>query len=164
MSNERILQFTRVVLRVALASAFLAAVADRLGFLGPYGSRNVSWGDWKHFEEYVAVLNRFVPKALIPALSILETVIETGLGLGLLVGIYPRIVAWSSAVLLSSFALTMTIALGLLAPLGYGVFTAIGAALLLGAIAAPHTFDVPETATDTKARTRLSMLTEVLKI
>jgi len=32
--------------------------------------------------------------------------------------------------------MTMTIALGLLAPLGYGVFTAIGAALLLGAIAA----------------------------
>jgi len=45
MTNERILQITRVVLRVALASAFLAAVADRLGFLGPYGSRNVSWGD-----------------------------------------------------------------------------------------------------------------------
>jgi putative oxidoreductase len=136
MTNERILQITRVVLRVALASAFLVAVADRLGLLGPYGSRNVSWGDWKHFEEYVAVLNWFIPKALIPALSALETVIETGLGLGLLVGIYPRMVAWSSAVLLSSFALTMTIALGLLAPLGYGVFTAIGAALLLGAIAA----------------------------
>ena len=164
MTNERILQIARVVLRVAIASAFLAAVADRLGFLGPYGSRNVSWGDWKHFKEYVAVLNWFVPKALIPALSTLETVIETGLGLGLLVGIYPRIVAWSSAVLLSSFALTMTIALGFLAPLGYGVFTAIGAALVLGAIAAPHTFDVPETATDTKARTRVSMLTEVLKI
>jgi uncharacterized membrane protein YphA (DoxX/SURF4 family) len=136
MTNERILQITRVVLRVALASAFLVAVADRLGLWRPYGSRNVSWGDWKHFEEYVAVLNWFIPKALIPALSALETVIEIGLGLGLLVGIYPRIVAWSSAVLLSSFALTMTIALGLLAPLGYGVFTAIGAALLLGAIAA----------------------------
>jgi putative oxidoreductase len=128
MTNERILQITRVVVRVVLASAFLVAVADRLGLLGPYGSRNVSWGDWKHFEEYVAVLNWFIPKAMIPALSALETVIETGLGLGLLVGIYPRIVAWSSAVLLSSFALTMTIALGLLAPLGYGVFTAIGAA------------------------------------
>src|SRR5271154_3703374 len=151
MSNERILQLTRVVLRVALASGFLVAVVDRLGLLGPYGSRNVSWGDWKHFEDYVAVLNWFVPKVLIPALSTLETVIETGLGLGLLAGIYPRIVAWSSAVLLSCFALTMTIAQGLLAPLGYGVFTAIGAALLLGAIAAPHGVGVPETATDTKA-------------
>jgi len=163
MANERILQITRVVLRVALASAFLAAVADRLGLLGPYGSRNVLWGDWKHFEEYVGVLNRLVPKALIPALSALETVIETGLGLGLLVGIYPRIIAWGSAVLLSSFALTMSIALGFLAPLGYGVFTAIGAALLLGAIAAPRTLGVGETARDTETRTRLSVLTDVLR-
>jgi putative oxidoreductase len=164
MTNERILQITRVVLRVALASAFLAAVADRLGLLGPYGSRNVSWGDWKHFEDYVAVLNWFLPKTLIPTLSTLETAIETGLGLGLLLGIYPRVVAWSSAVLLCSFALTMTIALGLLAPLGYGVFTAVGGALLLGAIAAPHTVVVPEAVTDLKSRSRLSMLTDVLKM
>jgi uncharacterized membrane protein YphA (DoxX/SURF4 family) len=148
MMNERILRITRVFLRVALASAFLVAVADRLGFLGHYGSTNVSWGDWKHFEQYVAVLSWFVPKGLIPALSILETVIETGLGLGLLVGFYPRIVAWSSAVLLTSFALTMTVALGLLAPLGYGVFTAIGAALLLGAIAEPHGGSFAKAATD----------------
>src|ERR1700733_3288287 len=164
MTNERILQITRGVLRVALASAFLAAVADRLGLLGPYGSRNVSWGDWKHFEDYVAVLNWFLPKTLIPTLSTLETAIEIGLGLGLLVGIYPRVVAWSSAVLLCSFALTMTIALGLLAPLGYGVFTAVGGALLLGAIAAPHTVVVPEAVTDLKSRSRLSMLTDVLKM
>jgi putative oxidoreductase len=152
MTDQRIIQITRVVLRLALASAFLVAVADRLGLLGQYGSKNVSWGDWKHFEEYVGVLNRFVPKELIPALSILETVIEVGLGLGLLVGIYPRIIAWSSAVLLSSFALTMTIALGLLAPLGYGVFTAIGAALLLGAVGVPRTFGVAETSTTPQPR------------
>lgn len=164
MSNERILQLTRVVVRVALASAFLVAVVDRLGLLGPYGSRNVSWGNWKHFEDYVAVLNWFVPKALVPALSTLETVVETGLGLGLLVGFYPRIVAWSSAVLLCSFALTMSIAHGILAPLNYGVFSAIGAALLLGAIAAPRALSAAETATDTKSRTRLSRLTDVLKI
>ena len=156
MSNERILQVARVFARVALSSAFLVAVADRIGLLGPYGSRNVSWGDWKHFEDYVAVLNWFVPKALIPALSVLETVIETGLGVGLLLGFYPRIVAWSSAVLLCSFALTMSIALGILAPLGYGVFTAIGAALLLGAIATPRALGAAKTATETKSRTRLS--------
>jgi putative oxidoreductase len=164
MSNQRILQLTRVVVRVALSSAFLVAVADRLGLLGPYGSRNVSWGDWKHFEDYVAVLNWFVPKALIPALSALETVIETGLGLGLLVGFYPRIVAWSSAVLLCSFALTMSIAQGILAPLNYGVLTGVGAALLLGAVAAPRLLVVAETATDTKPRSRLSRLTDVLNL
>jgi putative oxidoreductase len=161
MSNQQIFLLTRVFVRVALASAFLVAVADRLGLLGPYGSRNVSWGDWKHFQDYVAVLNWFVPKAWIPALSSLETVIETGLGLGLLVGLYPRIVAWSSAVLLCSFALTMSIALGILAPLGYGVFTGIGAALLLGAVAPPRTLGVAQTTPDTKSRTRLSGLTDV---
>ena len=137
MSNEQILRITRVVLRLALAIAFLAAVADRLGLLGPYGSRNVAWGDWKHFQDYVAVLNWFVPKALIPTLSAVETVIEAGLGIGLVVGIYPRTVAWLSAALLCSFALTMTIALGFLAPVSYGVFTSVGAALLLGAVATP---------------------------
>jgi len=164
MSNERILQVARVFARVALSSAFLVAVADRIGLLGPYGSRNVSWGDWKHFEGYVAILNWFVPKALIPALSSLETVIEMGLGLGLLAGFYPRIVAWSSAVLLCSFALTMSIAQGILAPLSYGVFTAVGAALLLGTIAAPRTSGEAEPATDTKSRTRLSGLTDVFKL
>jgi len=148
MTNERRIQVIRHALRVALGAAFLVAVADRLGFLGPYGSRNVSWGDWKHFEQNVAVLNWFLPKALIPALSALETVIEAGLGLLLLAGIYPRIAAWGSAVLLSSFALTMTIALGILAPLSYGVFTAAGAALLLGAVAAPQPVAVSETAVD----------------
>jgi len=32
MTNGQVLQITRVVLRVALASAFLATIADRLGF------------------------------------------------------------------------------------------------------------------------------------
>jgi uncharacterized membrane protein YphA (DoxX/SURF4 family) len=164
MINERILRTTRVVLRLALASAFLVAVADRLGFLGPHGSRNVAWGDWKHFEDYVGFLIRFVPKGLIPAISAVETVIETGLGLGLLVGFYPRIVAWSSAALLGSFALTMTIALGVLAPLSYGVFTSIGAALLLGAVTAPQTLGVSESTADPKSRSRLSTLTDELKI
>jgi hypothetical protein len=37
-----------------------------------------------------------------------------------------------------SFALTMSIALGITAPLGYSVFTALGAALLLGARSRCH--------------------------
>ena len=137
MMNERIFQIARILLRFALGVTFLVSVADRLGALGPYGGRNVSWGDWKHFVQYVAVLNWFVPKALIPALSVLETTIETVLGIALLVGVWQRLVAWCSAGLLLSFALTMSFALGVVAPLSYSVFTAFGAALLLGAVAAP---------------------------
>src|SRR5262245_6878579 len=138
MSNKRILKTSRVFLRMALAITFIVAIADRFGWLGPFGSKNVSWGDWKHFVEYVAVLNWFVPKVLINSLAILETVIESGLAVALLLGIYPRVVAWTSALLLLSFALTMSIALGIVAPLSYSVFTAFGAALLLGAAAVPH--------------------------
>ena len=139
MTNERILQLTRIFLRLALGMTFLVSIADRFGVLGPYGARNVSWGDWKHFVEYVATLNWFVPKALIPALAVLETVIETVLGVALLVGIYQRIVAWCSAGLLLSFALTMGVALGIVEPFSYSVFTAVAAALLLGAVAPPRT-------------------------
>ena len=138
MTHERVLQIARVFLRLALGITFLVAIGDRFGWLGPYGSKNVSWGDWAHFVQYVAVLNWFVPKSLVPVLAVLETIIELGLGAALLLGIYQRIVAWSSAALLMSFALTMSIALGITAPLSYSVFTALGAALLLGAVAVPH--------------------------
>jgi uncharacterized membrane protein YphA (DoxX/SURF4 family) len=138
MNNERVLQIAKVFVRLALGITFLVSIGDRLGWLGAYGSKNVSWGDWTHFVQYVAALNSFVPKSLIPGLAVLETIIELGLGIGLLLGIYQRVVAWSSAVLLMSFALTMSIALGITAPLSYSVFTAVGAALLLGAVAVPH--------------------------
>jgi uncharacterized membrane protein YphA (DoxX/SURF4 family) len=138
MTNERVLQVARILLRLALGITFLVSVADRFGALGPYGTRNVSWGNWKHFVQYVATLNSFVPKALIPALSVLETTIETAVGIALLVGLWQRIVAWCSAGLLLSFALTMSVALGIVAPLSYSVYTAFGAALLLGAVAQPE--------------------------
>jgi putative oxidoreductase len=143
MNNERVLQIARVFLRLALGITFLFSIGDRFGWLGPYGGKNVSWGDWSHFVQYVAVLNWFVPKSLIPALAILETIIELGLGIALLSGVYQRVVAWSSAALLTSFALTMSFALGITAPLSYSVFTALSAALLLGAVAVPHAARVP---------------------
>src|SRR5215472_6304941 len=136
MTEDRIFQITRVFLRFALGITFLVSIADRFGWLGQYGSRNVSWGDWKHFVQYVAILNWFVPKALISGLAVLETALELGLGVALVLGIYMRVVAWSSAALLMAFALTMTFALGIVAPLSYSVFTAAGGALFLGAVAA----------------------------
>jgi uncharacterized membrane protein YphA (DoxX/SURF4 family) len=137
MTNERILQLARIILRLALGITFLVSIADRFGALGAYGARNVSWGDWKHFIQYVAVLNWFVPKALIPALAAMETGIETALGIALLAGVWQRLVAWCSAGLLLSFAVTMSLALGVVAPFSYSVFTAFGGALLLGAAARP---------------------------
>jgi len=143
MKNERIGQVAAIFLRMALCVTFLVSVADRFGLLGPYGAKNVSWGDWTHFVQCVATLNWFVPKGLIPGLAVLETSIETGLGAALLVGVYQRWVAWGSAALLMSFAITMSIALGVVAPLSYSVFTAAGSALLLGAVAVPRSARIP---------------------
>jgi putative oxidoreductase len=149
MTNERVVQIARVFLRLSLGITFLVAIADRFGLLGPYGSKNVSWGDWTHFVRYVGVLNWFVPKALISGLAVLETIIELALGVALVLGIYQRLVAWSSAALLMLFALTMSIALGIIAPLSYSVFTALGGALLLGAVApASAARSLPESAVE----------------
>lgn len=134
LTGNRILGLSCVTLRIALASGFLVAIADRFGFLGSYGSRNVSWGDWKHFTQYVAVLNWFLPRSLIPAVAAVETGIESLLGIWLLTGISPTLAAWSSAALLTLFAITMTTAQGIIAPISYSVFTAAGGALLLGAV------------------------------
>jgi uncharacterized membrane protein YphA (DoxX/SURF4 family) len=147
MNSERISQIVRLYLRLALGITFLVSIGDRFGLLGPYGARNVSWGDWSHFKQYVAILNWFVPKALIPGLAGVETLIELVLGIALLLGIYQRTVAWSSAALLMSFALTMSVALGITAPLSYSVFTAAGGALLLGAVAFPCTAPAPGSGT-----------------
>ena len=134
MSDKTILPVAKLFLRLALGITFLVSIADRVGWLGPNGSRNVSWGDWSHFVQYVGVLNWFVPKALTSGLAFLETIIESGLGVALLLGVYPRAIAWSSAALLMTFALTMSTALGIVAPLSYSVFSAAGGALLLGAV------------------------------
>lgn len=137
MTDKRVLQIGRIVLRLCLSSAFLFAIADRFGVYGRHGTKGVSWGDWTHFLQFVAYLIKIGPRTFIPAIGATETIIEFSLAVALLLGIYPRMIAWSSAALLASFAVTMSIALGIPTTLGYGVFTGIGAALLLGAVARP---------------------------
>ena len=156
MTNERINQVARFFLRLALSVAFLVSIGDRFGLLGQYGARNVSWGDWSHFVQYVAVLNPFLPKSLFPALAALETAIEFALGVALLLGIYQRAIAFTSAALLTSFALTMSFALGPVAPLSYGVFTAVGAAFLLGAVAQSHSVAEPDPIVKTAGQVELT--------
>lgn len=69
---------------------------------------------------------------MIPALASIATTTETLFGILLVLGWKTRITALLSAVLLTVFALTMTIALGVKAPLDLSVFSAAGGALLLG--------------------------------
>ena len=122
-----------VFLRLALGISFLSAVADRFGLWGAYGQPNVAWGNYARFVAYTAKLNWFLPAAMIPALAIIATAAETVFGLLLVLGWKTRTTALLSGLLLTTFALTMTMALGVKAPLDLSVFSAAGGALLLAA-------------------------------
>lgn len=127
----RLATFSSVFLRLALGSSFLSAVADRFGLWGIYGQPNVAWGSYARFVNYTAQLNWFLPAAMIPVLATIATAAETLFGLLLVLGWKTRITALLSGVLLITFALTMTMALGVKAPLDFSVFSASGGALLL---------------------------------
>ena len=119
-------------LRLALAAAFLSAVADRLGLWGAPGDPGVAWGGWDPFVAYTGTLNWFLPEALVPLVAWAATVAEVACGIGLIVGWRLRWFALASGALLLSFALAMTLESGLKGPLEYSVFTASAAAFYLG--------------------------------
>jgi uncharacterized membrane protein YphA (DoxX/SURF4 family) len=122
-------------LRLALVAGFLSAVADRFGLWGPAGAANVAWGAWQPFVDYVAKLNWFAPPASTPIFAWAATVAEVVLGIGLLIGWQLRWFALAAGLLLLSFAITMTLALGVKAALDFSVFAAAGGAFLLAASA-----------------------------
>lgn len=134
MLNDRNVYWASWVVRVALAAAFLSAVADRLGLWGAPGSAGVAWGDVAHYEAYVAQLNWFLPPALISPVGWIATFAEFVIAFGLLIGWRLRWFALAAAILLTVFATTMCIAFGPKGPLDYSVLSAAGAALLLFAV------------------------------
>ena len=129
--KKRLVGIAVLLLRVALAVAFLSAVADRLGLWGAAGTGGVEWGDLAHFNAYVAKLNWFLPASIIPWVGWAATSAESLLAVGLLIGWQLRWIALGSALLLLSFATTMIIALGPKAPLDYSVFTSMSSVFLL---------------------------------
>ncbi|HEV2490779.1 MAG TPA: DoxX family protein [Candidatus Acidoferrales bacterium] len=120
-----------VFLRIALAAAFLSAVADRFGVWGPPGKGAVAWGNFSNFEAYTGVLNWFLPHAWIPLLAWVDTALETPFGLLLLVGLATRATSYLSGILLLLFALAMSFSTGLESALSYSVFSASAGAFLL---------------------------------
>jgi len=133
MENGILIAAAQWFVRIALAAGFLSAVADRFGLWGPAGAANVAWGAWQPFVNYVAKLNWFAPPASVPMLAWASTVAEVVLGIGLLIGWQLRLVALAAGLLLLSFAITMTLALGVKAPLDFSVLAAAGGAFLLAA-------------------------------
>ncbi len=120
------------LLRLPVAAAFLDAVADRLGLLGPHGAPGVAWGDFAHFIAYTGVLNPFMPHATIPALAVLATLCEITFGICLLLGIRLRIAATGAAALLFLFGTAMTIS-GF-SQFSYGVYLMSAGVLALSTV------------------------------
>jgi len=114
--------------RIALGAAFLSGIADRFGL---YTGRNVGYGDFDGFLRYTAKVNSFMPASTIPFLAWAATVAELSLGIALILGLWPRWVALSSALLLVLFGTAMAISFGIKSPLDYSVFSASAGAVLL---------------------------------
>jgi hypothetical protein len=136
-------KFSSVFLRLALGISFLSAVADRFGLWGVYGQPNVSWGNYARFVDYTAKLNWFLAAAMIPALAVIATAVETLFGLLLgsrLENSHHCIAKRSSSDHLCS---DDDDGFGSQGPLNFSVFSAAGGALLLG-VSANFPFSLDE--------------------
>ncbi len=120
------------MLRLPLAFAFLDAVADRLGLLGLVGSPGVAWGDFRHFIDYTAQINPFLPSAVIPFVAVVATICEITFGLALVFGIAINFAALGAAALLFLFGTAMTIS-GF-SQFAYGVYLMAAGALALSTV------------------------------
>lgn len=121
----KVTDIATLLLRLALASGFLSAVASRLSLWGSQSS------GWTNFLNYTAQVNSFAPKSIIPAIAIGSTVLETTLGMLLLVGFKTNYAAYSAALLSFVFALAMTWSFGIKEPMDYSVFAFCAGAFLL---------------------------------
>lgn len=126
MTNDKLL-FPQLFLRFAIAITILSAVADRFGFWGA----NSAWGNWENFEKYTLQLTFFLPEILSTFSAYTATFFEIIFPLMLIFGFKTKIAAFGTGVLLLIFALSMTIALGIKAPLDYSVWVGSAAAFLL---------------------------------
>ncbi|QDT31394.1 DoxX family protein [Thalassoglobus polymorphus] len=138
------LRLAKCLVRIALAAAFLSAVADRFGLWGPPGSEGVVWGNIKNYEAYVQLLNWFAPASLIPFLGWVATVAEIVIAIGLLIGWKLRWFSLAAGILLSIFTITMMSAFGPKPPLDYSVLSAASAAFLLFTVSAPGNRNHPQ--------------------
>jgi putative oxidoreductase len=127
-------KYIQLFVRVAVATAFLSAVADRLGYWGGPGSPNASWGNWENFLVYSNQLNFFVSEQLGELLAITATVLEVVFALLLLIGYKTQATAILSGILLTLFAMAMTVAFGIKSTFTYSVWIGASACFLLATI------------------------------
>ena len=125
--SVRATRFAVLYARVALSAAYLSGIASRFGWWG----KGVGYGNFANFERYTAQVNSFMPASTIPFLAWAATAAELFFGVALLIGMWPRWVAWGSALLLVMFGAAMAISFGMISPLDYSVFSASAASVML---------------------------------
>ena len=126
----KITYISALLLRLALALGFLSAVASRLNLWGKKSS------GWNNFLDYTAQVNSFLPKSFIPTIAVASTLLETVLGIMLLIGFKTNYAAFAAALLTTLFAFAMTYSFGIKEPLDYSVFAFGAGAFLLATT--PH--------------------------
>jgi len=124
----------QLLLRIAVGIGFITPVLDRLGFLGPFGTKNIEWGNWDNFINYTGTLMPFLDKPSVNIMGILATLAEAAIGILLIIGFKTRLAAISSFFLTLIFASTMSIFLGLKVPINFATFPVCTASLLLATI------------------------------
>ncbi|MGJ1238888.1 DoxX family protein [Sphingobacterium sp. G1-14] len=123
--------YNQLFVRIAVSTAFLSAVADRWGLWGAPGASHVSWGNWANFVVYSNTLNFFVPESFGNILAIGATLLEVVLAILLLIGYKLRFTAFVAGMLLISFAIVMTLSLGIKSTFDYSVWVGAAACFLL---------------------------------
>ncbi|WP_262151429.1 DoxX family protein [Chryseobacterium foetidum] len=117
----------QLFLRLALSVTMLSAVADRFGFWG----ENSAWGNWENFEKYTQQLTFFLPESVGSFSAYAATFLEILFPLMLIFGIKTKWASLGTGFLLLIFAFSMSVALGVKAPLDYSVWIGSAAAFLL---------------------------------
>lgn len=117
----------QLFLRLALSVTMLSAVADRFGFWG----ENSAWGNWENFEKYTQQLTFFLPESVGSFSAYAATFLEILFPLMLIFGIKTKWASLGTGFLLLIFAFSMSVALGVKAPLDYSVWIGSATAFLL---------------------------------
>ena len=121
-------QIIKLFLRIAIATSFLSAVADRFGLWSPEIS---VWGNWDSFVEYTEIINPWFPSFTISTIGVIATIAEIVFAICLILGFKTELFAKLSGILLLLFALAMTFSTGIKGAFDFSVFSASAAAFAL---------------------------------
>lgn len=121
-------------LRLALGVDFLSAVADRFGLWGPPGSDHVAWGNFSKFVAYTAQADPFTAASTATAVAWVVTALELLFGALLILGLFTRLTAILSGILLALFAVGMSVGIGAKSAFDTSVFAASAGSFALAAL------------------------------